>query len=576
MDTKGPTFRHKLDASYKANRPPMPEDLPSQISRCRAVADAFSIPIFEASRYEADDVLATLADQAVSMGVETWLATMDSDLIQLVRPGVSVFMYRPYQRDTVLYDSREKVRDRYGIDPIQMIDFKGLKGDPSDNISGVKGIGEKTAISLLNKYATIEEIYEHIDEVEPARAQRALIAGQAEAEHSKKMATISHDAPVDLNLSAAQVEEFDRVAVTNLFEELRFHSLIGRLPFADKDIESAKDDGMSLASPAEVPNINYEIVRTERDLKGWVKKAKRADLLAIDLETSSTDTMNCEIAGYSLAVDPGEAAYIPVHHLPDSDTLLPHSVVKSILQPLLEDSAVPKVLHNAKFDMKVMAQHGIVMNGLQDDSMLAAYLLGEPSIGLKALALSKFNIQMTPIEELIGKGKKQISMIEVSSEVAGPYAAADADMTLRLANLYKIEMLARSELDKLYRTVELPLIEVLVKMERTGIALDPTALGEMSKVLDIESTKIEQAIFQDVGHEFLIRSPKQLSAVLFEELELPKTRKTSQGYTTDAQALERLTDVHPVVEKVLQYRELTKLKSTYADTLPGLMNPIFF
>ena len=578
MDTPGPTFRHDADATYKAHRPEAPADLPPQIDRCREVAQAFNIPILEAPGFEADDVLATLADQAADAGVETWIATLDSDLIQLVRPGVNVFMFRPYQRDTVLYDNDDKVRDRYGIDPVQMIDFKGLKGDTSDNIPGVPGIGEKTAVKLLNTYGSMDAIYEHLDEVKPARAQKALREHREQAEHSRWMATIAHDAPVSLDLDASRWHDFDRAAVRTLFEELEFRSLLARVP-ASPDADGAASPGdvgpgvLGQDDVASAPGADYQILRDAAALTAWLQTARRAPLLAVDLETSSIDTIGCEIAGYALAVAHGDAVYVPVRHADDGGPMISPDSVRDLLRPILEDAAVPKVLHNAKFDLKVLRRAGITLAGVQHDTMLAAYLLGEPSVGLKALALDRLGVEMTPIQDLIGTGKKQISMTEVPAGAAGPYAAADADMTLRLAHLYMERFKPEPQLLELYRTLELPLVDVLADMELRGIACEPDALTSLATRLDSEITAVEQRIHASVGHEFNVASPKQLSQVLFEELALPKTRKTSQGYTTDAQALERLAEAHPVVELVLQYRELSKLKSTYLDTLPALVHP---
>ncbi|MEE9277048.1 MAG: 5'-3' exonuclease H3TH domain-containing protein, partial [Dehalococcoidia bacterium] len=448
MDTDEPTFRHEADANYKANRPPPPEDLGPQIDRCRDVIEAFNIPIYEARGYEADDVLAALADQAAEQDVETWIATLDSDLIQLVRPGVNVFMYRPYQRDTVRYDSLEKVRDRYGIDPIQMIDFKGLAGDTSDNIPGVPGIGEKGALLLLSEHRTIEEACSELDdeipkiermqkdrsqkrkesrkkakaldpetgETEQAKKERAekeeeekaidaalrlklrtlkaLRDNQEIALHSKQMATIRHDVPVELDLEAAKVHDYDHAAVLELFQELEFRSLIDRLP--------APAEGEKATAAGDAVETHYEIIRTVKALKAWLQKARKAPLLALDLETSGMDTMTSEIAGYALAVAPGEAAYVPVNHADDGEALIAAGEAKELLRPLIEDPAIAKVLHNAKFDLKVLAQHGLTLRGLSHDTMLAAYLLGEPAIGLKALALDRLGVQMTPIAELIG------------------------------------------------------------------------------------------------------------------------------------------------------------------------------
>ena len=565
----GTTFRRDLDPNYKAHRDAMPEDMPPQIERCRQVASAFGLPIFEAPGYEADDVLATLADQAAAQGVETWIATLDSDLVQLVRDGVSIYMFRPFQRDVVRYDSDERVRDRYGVDPIQIIDYKAIVGDKSDNIPGIKGLGDKGAVKLLNTWRSLEEIYEHLDEVKPPATQKKLREQRDEAFLSKKLATIVHDAPVELDLAQAEVGNYDREDVIAIFRELEFRSILERV--SDPEWGSGAID----TALAPQQDVDYDIVRDEAALQKWVERAAAAPLLAVDLETSALDPIDCEIAGYALADAEGRAAYIPVGHRPsleDTAEQLAPELVRDALRPVLEDPSVPKVLHNAKFDIKVLARHGIRLRGLAHDTMLVAYLLSEPQIGLKALASSRLGVEMNPIEALIGKGRKQKSMLDVPAAEAGPYAAADADMTLRLAAVLLPELEEDDALAALYRELELPLIEVLVEMELAGVSLDTVQLQELDARLDQEIEIATQQIYEDVGHEFSIASPKQLSVVLFEELGLPKTRKTSQGFSTDAQQLERLAESHPIVNRVLQWRELTKLRSTYVESLPPLVS----
>ena len=565
----GTTFRRDLDPNYKAHRDAMPEDMPPQIERCRQVASAFGLPIFEAPGYEADDVLATLADQAAAQGVETWIATLDSDLVQLVRDGVSVYMFRPFQRDVVRYDSDARVRDRYGVDPIQIIDYKAIVGDKSDNIPGIKGLGDKGAVKLLNTWRSLEEIYEHLDEVKPPATQKKLREQRGEAFLSKKLATIVHDAPVDLDLAQAEVGAYDREDVIAIFRELEFRSILERV--SDPEWGAGAID----AAPAPQQDVDYDIVRDEAALQKWVERAAAASLLAVDLETSALDPVDCEIAGYAIADAEGRAAYIPVGHRPsleDTAEQLAPELVRDALRPVLEDPSVPKVLHNAKFDIKVLARHDIRLRGLAHDTMLIAYLLNEPQIGLKALASSRLGVEMIPIEALIGKGRKQKSMLDVPAAEAGPYAAADADMTLRLAAALIPELEEDDALAALYRELELPLIEVLVEMELAGVSLDTAQLQELDARLDQEIEVATQQIYEDVGHEFSIASPKQLSVVLFEELGLPKTRKTSQGFSTDAQQLERLAESYPIVNRVLQWRELTKLRSTYVESLPPLVS----
>lgn len=552
-------FRREIDPNYKAHREPMPEDLPSQIQRCREIAESFSVPIYQEPGFEADDVLGTLADQAVAEGFDTWICTLDSDILQLVTDDISVYLYNPYKSEYTAYDGPATVRARYEVDPIQIIDFKALVGDKSDNIPGVKGVGKVGAVKLLNQYGTVEQIYEHIDEVKPAGTQKKLLDDRDNAFMSKDLATIRHNAPVALDIAAADVTAFDRDAVIAKFQELEFRTLMDQIPGLDDEDEPI----------IQQPSVeHYDLVTDEASLQEWVQRAANAPLLAVDLETSSTDTIDCEIAGYALSDEEGQGCYIPVGHRRD-EPQLDHELVKSALRPVLENSLIPKLLHNAKFDIKVLRRHGINMRGLHDDTMVAAFVLNKSHIGLKSLALSELGIQMTPIEDLIGKGRNQLSMVDVSAAEAGKYAAADADISLRLANLLLLELSKNAVLDKLYRELELPLIPILVEMELAGVTLDTGILDDLDEQLNGEIATVTTQIFEDAGHEFNIGSPKQLSGVLFDQLELPKTRKTSQGYSTDAQQMERLVDAHPIVNRVLQWRELTKLRSTYVESLPN-------
>ncbi|MDE2746985.1 MAG: DNA polymerase I [Chloroflexota bacterium] len=552
-------FRRDIDPNYKAHREPMPEDLPPQIERCRQIAEAFSVPIYQEPGFEADDVLGTLADQAVAEGFDTWICTLDSDILQLVTDDISVYLYNPYKSEYTAYDGPAAVRARYDIDPIQIIDFKALVGDKSDNIPGVKGVGKVGAVKLLNQYGTVEQIYEHIDEVKPAGTQKKLIDDRDNAFMSKDLATIRHNAPVALDIAAADVTAFDRDAVVAKFQELEFRTLMDQIPGLDDEDEPV----------IQQPSVeHYDLVTDEAKLQEWVVRAANAPLLAVDLETSSTDTIDCEIAGYALSDEEGQGCYIPVGHRSD-EPQLDHELVKSALRPVLENSLIPKLLHNAKFDMKVLRRHGINLRGLHDDTMVVAFVLNKSHIGLKSLALSELGIQMTPIEDLIGKGRNQLSMVDVSSAEAGKYAAADADITLRLANLLLPELAKNDALEKLYRELELPLIPILVDMELAGVTLDTDILDDLDEQLNGEIATVTTQIYEDAGHEFNIGSPKQLSGVLFDQLELPKTRKTSQGFSTDAQQMERLVDAHPIVNRVLQWRELTKLRSTYVESLPN-------
>jgi DNA polymerase I len=581
LDPRGPTFRHELDITYKAQRVATPEDLTSQIGRCIELIEAFNIPIFRVSGFEADDALGTLARQADEQGIDTFVVSLDSDMIQLVGPRVRLFMLRPYQRDTVIYDE-QAVRERYGFESTQMADFKGLKGDVSDNIPGVPGIGEKTAVRLIQQFGGVEGVYEHIDEVEPEKLRELLRSHEAQARHSKQMATIRTDVPLTLDLEAAHRRRFDRQKVLDLFRELEFRTLVARLPEPVAEAPVAELPCDEAVAPAD-----YHTIFTEDDLRALVQRLTSAGAFVLDTETDDILPMRAPLVGISVSPASGEAYYIPVGHQPvlGQPGQLPLSTVLGHLGPLLADKSLPKSAHNGKFDMVVLANHGATVNGLVFDTMIAAYLLGEGgsaggaspvaggSLSLKWLVSKRLGIEMTPITDLIGKaGARQLPMSAVPIEQVACYACADADLAGRLREVLETQ-LKQQNLWKLFDEVEMPLVPVLARMEMTGVALDVSVLRDLSRQITTQIVALEKEIYDAVGHEFTIGSPQQLSGVLFEELGLPKSRRGKQGYSTDAQVLEALRGVHVVVDLILQYRQLTKLKSTYIDTLPALINP---
>ncbi|TES84764.1 MAG: DNA polymerase I, partial [Dehalococcoidia bacterium] len=564
FDMKGPTFRHKLFDQYKAHRPPTPEELVGQLGRVRELVEAFNIPIFELESYEADDLLGTLSHQASDKDVETIIVTGDADAMQLVSPKVKVLYPKPRRAfsDTMLFDEAA-VKEKYGVTPEQIADLKGLVGDPSDNIPGVSGIGAKTAVKLIGQFGSIEGIYEHIDKVEPAKLQALLKENEAVARQSKELATIVTQMPVELKLDDCRVSQYDRNKVIELLRELEFASLLPKLP---------QTEGGAVSVATEPPQGDYKIVNSAADLDKLIKRLTAAKTFAFDTETTGLDPMSASLVGVSLSAAAGESYYIPVGHIGlDTITQLPLEEVIAKLKPILEDKDLSKLAHNGKYDMAVLAEYGVTVNNLSFDSMVAAYLLGEKSMGLKALAFGRLAVEMTPIAELIGAGKKQIPMSQVEIARTADYACADADMTLRLAEIFEPE-LHQQGLWKLFAEVELPLVPVLLHMERNGVALDSGLLGEMSLRLGEQLNRVEKEIYENVGHQFNINSPQQLSQVLFEELGLTPARKTKGGYSTGAAVLEELLGVHPIVELILDYRQLSKIKSTYIDALPNLIN----
>jgi DNA polymerase-1 len=581
LDPSGPTFRHEMDETYKAHRPPAPEDLHQQVARCEELVEAFNIPICRVEGYEADDVLGTLARQASAQGLETCLVTLDSDIVQLVRPGVHVYMYRPFQRDTVIYDE-ERARERYGVEPGQLPDLKGLMGDVSDNIPGVPDVGKVKATKLVQQFGSVENLYEHLEEVQPEKLRDNLRQHEEQARHSKSMATIAVDAPIDLDLKACELKPLNREKVLGLFRELEFRSLVGRLPAW----LAGEQPPAPVVVEVEAPKVDYRSVQSEEELEKLAHRLAEAGSFAFDTETTELSAMRAGLVGISLSPAPGEAYYVPVGHrlaLGEREQL-PLSTVLGRLGPVLEDAAVAKVAHNGKFDMLILANQGVWTENLAFDTMIAAYVLGEgggteayrPGVGslsLKWLASKRLGVEMTPITALIGPaGPKQLSMDQAPVDAATAYACADADMTGRLRAVLEGE-LREQGLWSLFAEIEMPLVPVLARMEMAGVALDTAILREMSRQLEGQVREAEEKIYAEVGHQFNIGSPQQLSGILFEEIKLPKTRRTKLGYTTDAQALEALRGAHPVIDLILLYRQLTKLKSTYVDTLPALINP---
>ncbi len=574
LDHPSPTFRHERDATYKATRVEMPDELRKQMKRCRDIIDAFGIPIYEQAGYEADDTLGTLAKQAAERGIQTYVITLDSDMTQIAQPGVMLMMYRPYQRDKVMYDV-DGVRERYGVWPHQIPDLKGLKGDTSDNIPGVPGIGDKTAVKLIQQFGSIESLFERIDEVEPVKMRALLQTYEQQARHSKEMATIVTDLPIDLDLEVSRFEYYDREKALKLFRELEFVSLAPRLPDTRNIMQ------MNIR-PVSKEDVSYHIIRDEQALSELVGRLSNAKTFAFDTETTDLSAMRARPVGISISLEPGEAFYIPVGHVGSllDGVQLPMEFVIEKLRPFFEDPAIEKIAHNGKYDVLVLAKEGVWTQNLAFDTMIACFLLGdgggshrpgEGALSLKWQASKRLGIEMTPIADLIGTGRNQLTMAQVELEKAADYSCADADMTLRMQPLLE-EELAQKNLLRLFREVEMPLVPVLARMELAGVAVDVTALRDMSQMLAEQIATIEEQIYDSAGRHFNIGSPQQLSSVLFDELNLNKTKRTKMGYSTDAQSIEMLRDVHPIIDMILVWRQLTKIKSTYVDALPGLIN----
>jgi DNA polymerase-1 len=558
FDRPTPTFRHEMFEEYKAQRPAMPEELKGQIKKVHRLVEAFHIPVFEIDGFEADDVLGTLSKQADEQGIETIIVTGDNDMLQAVLPRVKALAPRRSFTDTVLYDE-EAVEQKYGIKPEQLPDFKALVGDVSDNIPGVPGIGEKTATKLLQQYGSLQGIYDHIEDITPGKLQDTLREYHAQAFQSKELSTIVKDVPIKLDLKTCQVSNYDRNEVARLFQELEFIKLLPRLPQIQ-------------AESSQPSAVKSHMVNTETAMEQLAGELEKAQDLAIEVETTDEKAMTADLIGIAISPGRGEAFYIPLGHqgLNQPPQLLLARVAAS-LKPVFENATTGKIAYDGKHVMEVMAGCGVEVGNLNFDPMLAAYLLGEKSLGLKALAFNKLGTEVVTLAELTGTGKKHssLSLLEVS-RVAG-HACASVDILWSLKESLETE-LRNQGLWQLFTEVEMALIPVLVAMEENGILLDIGLLREMSLELGQQLLKLEKEIYGSVGHQFNINSSQQLGKVLFEDLKLPQSRRTKTGYSTEASVMEALRGVHPVIEFILQYRQLSKLKSTYVDALPALIN----
>src|SRR5215207_8742761 len=583
----GRTFRDKLFPAYKGTREKMPDDLSPQIGRIRQLVDVLNIPRLEMEGFEADDVLGSIARIAAAQGLGVKIITGDRDLLQLVNERTTVYLAGDDQN----YITDEDVVKKLGVPPLQVVDYKALVGDKSDNIPGVAGIGEKTAIALIEKFETLDNIYQKIDQVEN-RWKTKLEQNRENAFLSRELAQIKTDLNIKLDLEHAKARELDFPAIEAIFTELEFRSLIktldrlagkpGPITGAVSSLKPGEQISMFtnetpavVYTPAKTLDIEVKIVDTEKELADLVKVLNKAKVISFDTETTSTEEMKAKIVGISLAVKEGEGYYIPTGHR--AGTNLPLEEVIAALKGPMTDPKIGKIAHNAKYDYIVLARHGLRVAPLTFDTMLAEFITdpSSRSMGLKNLAFVKLGEEMTHIEELIGKGKKQITMDDVAIESAAPYAVADAEVTLRLLPIQQ-QGLRRVNGEKLLEEIDLPLTPVLADMEMAGISLDLPFFEETSKRLEKRMAEIEKQVYESVGKPFNINSTQQLSDILFKQLGLePPDRgnKTASGhFSTSAGVLDLLRGKHPVVDMVLEHRELSKLKSTYVDALQAALN----
>jgi len=603
---QGMSGRDQLYGEYKGTREKMDEGLRSQLNRIRELVLAFNIPILEMEGYEADDVIGTVAQQAETQGVDVFIITGDRDILQLITEHTSVQLPGG-KRDAAaqVYDLA-RFREEYKFEPPHLVDLKGLMGDHSDNIPGVDGIGEKTAATLIQTYGSVEGVYERLDEVK-GKLREKLETGREMAFLSQTLARIRRDVPVSIELEKCVAQDYRYEDVEKLFRELEFRSLIGRLPGRPAGephlpVMAGETHQLSMFEMAQEPVrahvsepvVPYEIVDDAAKLAALVERLNHAESISFDTEGTGLDKMQLALVGISLAVNGETGYYIPVGHLaanapaapdveqPDliegySPRQLPIQTVMDAIRPALTNPKIPKYAHNAGFDLVVLRRYGIDVQPITFDTMIAEWVNDPMSrnLGLKNLAWVRTGVQMTHIEELIGKGKTQITMDRVPVEQCAPYAAADAVITRRLVDALRPD-LQGAQL-KLFNEIEMPLVPVIADMEMAGVLLDVPYLHDLSKDLNARSQGLAEEIYALSGGygAFNIGSPKQLNDVLFGKLGLSTEglRKTTHGLSTDADTLAALKNEHPIVPLILQWRELSKLQSTYVDALPLLVNP---
>jgi len=587
----GMSFRDEAYPEYKGHREKMPDELDVQIERLKEVMSAFNIPNLILENYEADDIIGTVAKRVgeENQGVHTLIVTGDRDLLQLVDDNTTAQLPK-FGGGTERYN-RDGVIDKMGVPPEQVVDYKAMVGDTSDNIPGVAGVGDKTALKLLQQYPTVQAIYDDIENVTPTRARNALDKGKDDAFLSYKLALIQTDVPVDFDLDKCKIEGWDRDLILELFQTLEFRTLAehvpGGPPKRQASIPAGQGQQLSMFGSVEMSEPREEftetlIIRTEEELENLVKELESADGIAFDTETTGINQMEVALVGISLSVEPGIGYYIPVGHRVGDSPQLSLELVMDKLRPTMTNPGIPKYAHNIKYDAIIMARHGLWVEPLSFDTMLGEWLV-HPSdsrgkLGLKSMAWRDLQLDMVEIEELIGSGRNQTTMDLVEVERAAPYAAADADVTLRLVELVSTRLDENEFAKRLFHEMEMPLVPVLARMEMNGILLDVELMKSLSGELGKTLEALTKDIYKIAGYEFNVNSTQQLSEVLFDKLQLPTDgiRKTRSGnYSTASDVLEALQEVDTtgIINALSEYRELEKLRGTYIDALPGMVSP---
>ncbi|MGC3834999.1 DNA polymerase I [Moritella viscosa] len=589
FDAKGPTFRNEMYPDYKAHRPPMPDDLRCQIEPVHEIVKALGLPLICISGVEADDVIGTIAAQASAEGRAVLISTGDKDMAQLVDENVTLINT---MTDTVL--DPQGVKDKFGVPPELIIDLLGLMGDAADNIPGVPGVGEKTALGLLQGLGSIKDIYSNLDAIAPLgfRGSKTLAKKMIEhkdnAEISYALATIKLDVETGVTLDDLAITETDTDALAELYQQMGFKRWLAALVggadatkhvYAGKAAKSSsaasESDSGDLIAACTIERSNYETILTQADFDRWLVKLQKADLFALDTETTSLNYMQAELVGLSFSVAEGEAAYLPVaHDYLDAPEQLDRDHVLASLKALLEDSNAKKVGQNLKYDKSVLANYGINLAGIAYDTMIESYVYNSIATrhNMDSLADKYLNHKTISFEEIAGKGKKQLTFNQIELEQASPYAAEDADVTLRLHNVLWAKLEAEPSLVTLFNEVELPLVSILSGVERQGVLIEKSKLDAQSVELGIRMLELEAKAHEIAEQPFNLSSPKQLQEILFVKMELPVIKKTPKGAPSTAEeVLQELALNYPLPKIILEYRSLSKLKSTYTDKLPTLI-----
>jgi DNA polymerase-1 len=577
-DAPGPTFRDELYDQYKANRPPMPDDLRAQVKPMLAIVAALGFPVLCVPGVEADDVIGTLAEQAHAQGIEVVISTGDKDLAQLVRPGVTLV-------NTMTNTTMDVagVFDKFGVKPEQIIDFLSLTGDSIDNVPGVTKCGPKTAAKWLAEYHTLDGVIANADKI-GGKIGEYLREALPKLPLSRSLVTIKTDVALDVGVTGLQQRERHTEQLRELFTRYDFKAAL-------KDLDAQAHTGESRAQatvaeaivPAHAQDTefsepgSYELVTTPDAFERWLGSLKDAPLIAFDTETTGLDPMLADIVGLSLSIEPGKACYIPLSHdYPGAPVQLDRDTVLTALKPIFEDASRPKLGQHAKYDMNILSRYGIAVQGLQHDSMLESYVWNATATrhDMDSLAKKYLGYETIKYEQVAGKGAKQISFSQVDLDTACRYAAEDADITLRLHHALWPKLESVPALRKVYEDIEIPLVPVLAEMEQHGVLIDINQLRLQSQQLGKRMIELQQQAYQVAGHEFSLDSPKQLQAVLFDELQLQVKVKTPTGQpSTNEEALEAIADTHELPRIILDYRGLAKLRSTYTDKLAGNVNP---